>query len=145
MGGGRGEGQEEGKIGQRGCRQRAQTSVTENQTKSGGVWKGVACESRRTISIHDASRSQNAIARIGQEGDRCFTFDLYVNSQSDREKYIKNNAFAISSPAKFTIGQTPAPAILRLKSGIRPRSALASPFRTISHGICDCAFHRAMG
>jgi hypothetical protein len=78
-------------------------SVTENQTKSGGVWKGVACEeeqfsaSRRTISIHDASRSQNAIARIGQEGDRCFTFDLYVNSQSDREKYIiKNNAFAIS-------------------------------------------------
>jgi hypothetical protein len=126
--------------------------VTENQTKSGGVWKGVACEeeqfsaSRRTISIHDASRSQNAIARIGQEGDRCFTFDLYVNSQSDREKYIiKNNAFAISSPAKFTIGQTPAPAILRLVSGIRPRSALASPFRTISHGICDCAFHRAMG
>jgi hypothetical protein len=121
-------------------------SVTENQTKSGGVWKGVACEeeqfsaSRRTISIHDASRSQNAIARIGQEGDRCFTFDLYVNSQSDREKYIiKNNAFAISSPAKSTIGQTPAPAILRLVSGNsrnqRHRKARRTPFWGTPTGI----------
>jgi hypothetical protein len=50
---------------------------------------------------------------VGQEGHRCFTLKLYLNSQSDLGKYIiKNNAIANSSPPKITIGQTRAPAIL---------------------------------
>jgi len=50
---------------------------------------------------------------IGQERHRCFTLELYLHSQSDMGKYIiKNNAIANSSPPKFIIGQTPAPAIL---------------------------------
>jgi hypothetical protein len=50
---------------------------------------------------------------IGQEGHRSFTLELYLHSQSDMGKYIiKNNAIANSSPPKFIIGQTPAPAIL---------------------------------